>query len=120
MSLYVGWQHPEVFGGIGAFSPAFPPGQAELVKRIAVGPRPASRVYLDTGGREGRDMPADRLLPYWSWTFRRDVRRCRDALVAAGFTPGDDLRYVEDPAAMHREAAWAARLPGALRFLLHR
>ncbi len=37
MSLYAGWQRPEVFGGIGAFSPAFPPGQAELVKRIAGG-----------------------------------------------------------------------------------
>ncbi len=63
-------------------------------------------------------MRLDRVVPYWSWAFRRDVRRCRDALVSAGFTLGGDLRYVEDPAATHGEAAWAARLPDALRFLL--
>jgi len=29
----------------------------------------------------------------------------------------DGLRYVEDPTGDHSEAAWARRLPDALRFL---
>jgi hypothetical protein len=39
-------------------------------------------------------------------------------LVAKGYRPGRDIRYVVDEGATHSEAAWAARLPGALRFLL--
>jgi hypothetical protein len=35
-----------------------------------------------------------------------------------GYTPEVDLRYVEDPDGAHDESAWAARFPGAARFLL--
>jgi predicted alpha/beta superfamily hydrolase len=118
MSLYAGWERPDVFGAVAAFSPAFLPGQRVIVTRIGATPRPDSRVYLDTGGREGHDLRLDRILPLWSWSFRHDVRRCRDALVRAGFRDGVDLRYVEDRHAVHSEAAWAERLPDALRFLL--
>jgi predicted alpha/beta superfamily hydrolase len=107
-----------VFGAAAAFSPAFPPGQAAIIERLSSAPRPDVRIYLDTGGREGSDVRADRLVPLWSWSFRRDVRRCRDALLAAGYREGLDLRYVEEPDGLHREAAWATRLPEALRFLL--
>lgn len=120
MSLYAAWERPDVFGGMAAFSPAFLPGQGALVARLATRPHPEVRVYLDTGGREGSDMAIDRVLPLWSWSFRHDVRRCRDALLSAGLREGVDLRYVEDPHAAHEEAAWAARLPDALRFLLGR
>jgi predicted alpha/beta superfamily hydrolase len=120
MSLWCAWERPDRFGLVLAMSPAFPPGQARLLDlvRSPVG-RPL-RVHLDTGGREGRDVPSDRFLPRWSWGFRRDVRQTRDALLAAGLREGHDLRYVEDPPAVHREACWAARLPDALRFLLRR
>jgi hypothetical protein len=50
----------------------------------------------------------------------RDARRLRVQLVAAGLVEGADLRFVEDPDAIHHESAWARRLPGALRFLFGR
>jgi hypothetical protein len=40
-----------------------------------------------------------------------------ELLVAKGYRPGQDLRYVEDPDGEHTEASWARRLPDALRFL---
>jgi hypothetical protein len=43
------------------------------------------------------------------------VRDLRDALHARGCTR---MLYVEEDGALHREAAWAKRLPHALRFLL--
>lgn len=118
MSLYAAWERPDVFGAVAAFSPAFLPGQGRLIARLAATPHPDVRVYLDTGGREGSDLAMDRIMPLWSWSFRRDVRRCRDALLSAGLREGVELRYVEDPDAAHEEAAWAARLPDAFRFLL--
>ncbi len=118
MSLYAAWERPDVFGAAAAFSPAFLPGQGVLIARLAATPHPDVRVYLDTGGREGSDLAIDRVLPLWSWSFRHDVRRSRDALLSAGLRESVDLRYVEVPDAAHEEAAWATRLPAALRFLL--
>jgi enterochelin esterase-like enzyme len=37
---------------------------------------------------------------------------------AAGLVPGRDYAYREVAGGEHNEAAWARRLPGALRFLL--
>jgi predicted alpha/beta superfamily hydrolase len=118
MSLYAAWERPDIYGLVAAFSPAFPSGQAALLERLVSVPRPDLRIHLDVGGREGSMIRADRVVPLWSWLFRRDVRRCRDALLAAGFREGVDLRYVEEPGAVHREDAWAGRLSDALRFLL--
>ena len=120
MSLWCAWQRPDRFGRVLAMSPAFPPGQSVLLEQLR-GPRAdpgAVRVHLDTGGREGRDLRLDRIVPWWSAGFRRDVRRTRDALLAGGLRPGIDLRYIEDGKATHREAWWTRRLPDALRFLL--
>lgn len=46
------------------------------------------------------------------------ARRLRRLLLSQGSVEGRDLHYVEDRHAGHNEAAWAARLPEALRFLL--
>jgi hypothetical protein len=42
----------------------------------------------------------------------------RDALVEKGYRLDRDLKYVVEKGGEHNEAAWARRLPGALRFLL--
>jgi hypothetical protein len=44
----------------------------------------------------------------------------RDLLGQKGYRLGHELRYEEEEEASHNEAAWARRLPGALRFLLAR
>jgi predicted alpha/beta superfamily hydrolase len=118
MGLWCAWTRPDRFGGVLAMSPAYPPGQSVLLERLARRPAPSVRVHLDTGGHEGNDLRADRVLPLWSRAFRRDVRRTRDALLAAGLRDGETLQYVEVADARHEEAAWTARLPDALRFLL--
>jgi hypothetical protein len=44
----------------------------------------------------------------------------RDLLDRKGYGLGRDLQYQEEQEATHNEAAWARRLPNALRFLLAR
>jgi hypothetical protein len=63
------------------------------------------RIYLDVGRREGEET-------------LENARRLRDLLLAKGYRKGDGLRYVEDRAGGHEEAAWGHRLRAALPFLL--
>ncbi len=118
MSAWAGWERPDVFGLIGAMSPAFVEGQHRLIEHIRTAPKPALRMYVDIGTREGNQARWDRVFPLQSWRWVREIRMLRGALEAAGFRGGVDLRYVEDPRAIHHESAWARRLPDALRFLL--
>ena len=47
-----------------------------------------------------------------------NARRLRDLLLAKGYIQGVHLRYVEDRAGKHEEAAWGRRFRAALPFLL--
>jgi hypothetical protein len=47
------------------------------------------------------------------------VRRLKRILVRKGYRLFDELLHVEEKWATHQEAAWARRLPLALRFLLN-
>ena len=47
-----------------------------------------------------------------------DTRRLRDLLREKGYVSDEELCYVEGEGAAHDEAAWSARLPDALGFLL--
>ena len=55
------------------------------------------------------DLPDE---PGWELT-----RHLRDCLIDKGWQPEVDLSYVEIKGAGHSEAAWAARVEPALRFL---
>ena len=106
ISIYGMIAQPHVFGLACVMSPAIHWHDHGVARLIEQGRLPApARVHVDVGGREGARMTAD-------------ARRLRNALLAAGMELGRDLSYVEDPDADHNEAAWAARLPDALRFLL--
>ncbi|MEO6350734.1 MAG: alpha/beta hydrolase-fold protein [Candidatus Limnocylindrales bacterium] len=105
ISLHALTKHPDVFGMIGALSSSVFWNDYEILKLLAKLDGPRARVYVDMGGRE------------WRGGFD-DSRRIRDTLVDAGWVEGTDLMYVEERHAIHRENAWARRLPGALRFLL--
>ncbi len=118
ISLWAGFEHAPTFGFVGAMSLAVPRSQHALLDLIR---RPASRpdrIYLDVGGREGAHGVFDRTAEIRSRAFVRGVRHVRDALVEGGSREPGDLRYVEDPEAIHHESDWARRLPDALRFLL--
>jgi predicted alpha/beta superfamily hydrolase len=117
ISLWAAIRHPSTFGLVGSMSTAYPKGQSAVRRRLpGLDPAP-DRVYLDVGGHEGSFGPDPRIDRRWSAGILADARRTRDALIASGFDAPDRLRYVEDPEAIHQEAAWAARLPDALRFL---
>jgi predicted alpha/beta superfamily hydrolase len=107
ISLYGYLRYPQVFGFAAALSPSywFAGGRIlETVERIGA---PHGRLYLDIGGKEGRNGSA----------YMRGVRRLADLLRAKGYND-DNFLYVEDPQGQHNEQSWARRLPAALRFLL--
>ena len=59
-------------------------------------------------------------VPTYTSRYLAAAHRMRDLLERKGYRLGDQLRYQEEEEATHNEAAWARRLPGALRFLLAR
>jgi predicted alpha/beta superfamily hydrolase len=117
ISLWAAIEHPATFGLVGSMSTAYPGGQGAIVRRLRRLRVVPDRVYLDVGGHEGSMAPDPRTDRRWSAGFLADARRTRDALIDLGLEAPDRLRYVEDAEAIHRESAWAARLPEALRFL---
>ncbi|HEY6222960.1 MAG TPA: alpha/beta hydrolase-fold protein [Gemmatimonadales bacterium] len=105
ISLYAFFRLQSVFGFAGALSPSLWFGNEAIFDVVARSPRPAGRIYLDIGVREGE----------------RHVmlaRTMRDLLIARGFEPRRTLRYVEDKNGAHREADWGRRFRKALPFLL--
>jgi predicted alpha/beta superfamily hydrolase len=105
ISLYALMWVPRAFGFAGVMSPSVRWADYAALRLIEKGKLPPGRIHVDMGGDESDEMVAD-------------ARLLRDTLVAAGWDEGHDLRYVEDESAGHNEAAWSARLPDALRFLL--
>lgn len=108
ISLWAGLHHPEVFGGILAFSTPFDLGDGAAVIREAIAKRPAKpqRYYLDIGQLE--EEPAPGIV-----TLNQDVV---DRIGASGVKAAD-LRLVVDPAGVHNEGAWRRRFPEAITWL---
>ena len=104
-SLYALFCHPEVFGAAGAMSPSLWYGRRAIFPYLEAAPFVPGRIYVDVGTAEG------------AYTVT-DVQRLCGVLALKGYRPGQDLLYVEEEGATHSEAAWARRLPKALRFLL--
>ncbi|MBN1484861.1 MAG: alpha/beta hydrolase [Chloroflexia bacterium] len=121
ISLYAFFRHPEVFGLAGVISPALFFAREALFAYVAGADFVPGRIYVDVGTREGYNMVR------WPWgkkrfsqQYLRDVREMVELLRGKGYRLGEDLLYVEEEGAVHHESAWAARLPGALRFLLRK
>jgi predicted alpha/beta superfamily hydrolase len=72
---------------------------------VEAAPFQGGRIYLDVGRREGAET-------------LEDARRLRDLLLAKGYRNREQVRYVEDRAGGHEEAAWGHRIRAALPFLL--
>jgi len=107
LSLYAFFRRPETFGFAGAFSPSLWFAARRIFPYVAGAPLVPGRLYLDIGTAEGR-------------TAVVNARRMLDLLLRKGYRIGRNLLYVEECGARHSEAAWASRLPRALRFLLER
>lgn len=119
ISLYALFERPDVFGLAGAVSPSVGFARQAMIAYLEGAPFVGGRIYMDVGTREGAPRGRDPLeLRGEPGAYVRLVRDVRDILVRKGYREGPDLRYVEEEGALHNEAAWAARLPSALRFLL--
>src|SRR5207237_968989 len=103
--LYLGLQHPDVFGKLALLSTSVWWDQQVMLRRVQALPAKLPlHIWLDVGTEERRDtVDGARLL--------------RDALIERGWVPGADLRYFEAAGAAHDEGAWAARAHRFLTFL---
>ena len=103
VSLFLGLTRPDVFRRIAAMSPSVWWDKRAILAFVDRFNEPRPRIWLDVGGREGRDT-------------LRDARLLRDRLLQKGWNDGD-LGYLEDSRGDHSERAWARRAQPMLEFL---
>ena len=118
ISLYGYFHREHRFGFAGVMSPSFWFGKGAIFDYVQNAPYLPGKIYLDVGTREeGGSLVAFRKLARSRRTYG-SVRRMKRVLVRKGYRLRHQLRYVEEKWAGHNEAAWARRLPQALRFFL--
>lgn len=105
ISLYAFFRQPARFGFVGALSPALWYAEHAAFRHVEEAAFVPGRIYMDVGLAEGENAV-------------NDARAMRDLLVDKGYREGQELRWVEDEAGEHNEAAWGRRLRDALPFLL--
>jgi predicted alpha/beta superfamily hydrolase len=111
ISLYLAYQHPEVFSSAAVMSPALWWDDHRLTKEIAADPAPLkqARLWIDIGTDEGAMGDAKRNVD--------DVREFATVLQHAGMSEGKDYSVKIVEGAQHNEAAWSARFGEVLKFL---
>jgi predicted alpha/beta superfamily hydrolase len=119
ISLYAFFAYPEHFGLVGALSPSLWFARGRVMSTVRRCPPILGKIYLDVGTAEGARTASD-----MAW-IRAQLARSTTMdgelyalLVQKGYRPGREVMYVLEEGAQHNEAAWARRLPHALRFLL--
>ncbi len=117
ISLYGYFYRAETFGFAGVMSPAFWFARRAIFPYIHNRSYLPGKIYLDAGTAESRRWYS--LLPRRYFTsVTGDTQEMFQRLVKMGFQPGREVVCVEEEGGQHNEAAWARRLPAALRFLL--
>ncbi len=103
IALHLGLTRPDVFSRVAVMSPSVWWNNRTILQEFDrfEGQRP--RMWVDVGGREGRDT-------------LRDARTLRDRLQEKGWTRAN-FAYLEDPRGDHSERAWARRIRKVLEFL---
>lgn len=105
VSMHLGIRYPTVFGRLAVLSPSVWWDDRIIVREVEALPyKLPLRIWLDVGTREGEE----------AW---HDARLLRDALVAKGWTLGDDLTYEEAEGGEHNEQSWAGRIGRVLQHL---
>ena len=119
ISLYAFFQYPHTFGLVGAMSPSLWFANRAIFPYIQEAPFFPGKIYLDVGSLEYAGALDDGIAASRdAKPYQGSVQHLRDLLQQKGYRPGIDLFCVEEEGAAHQEAAWANRLPDALRFLL--
>jgi len=115
VSMWIGWNYPEVFSKVGAISTSIWWDKRSLIDEIRDTNREERRsklqIWLDVGTYEGGTGGFGRVSPMVS-----DSRDLRELLIERGFTLHRDLEYFEDVGSGHNEGAWRDRVDGPLTF----
>jgi len=99
----MGILYSEVFTRLIVMSPSIWWDDYAIFRLVGIlGEKPPLKIWLDTGTAEP------------GWELARDLR---NYLIDKGWQLDVDLTYLEVKGADHSEAAWAARVEAALRFL---
>lgn len=107
VSLFLGTVYNDVFGIVGAFSPAYWLLKNDLFKRIEAKIfLPETKIYHDMGSRETVFSRFTRVMQ--SHQLHRVMKK-------KGFDK-THLRMVIDPSGQHNELFWQERFPGFVRF----
>lgn len=112
-STYIAWQFPEFARHHALVSPAYwitanGKGKMEPIERLRRGKPRNVRLWLDSGTQDAPGRGHD---------GRYETLAARDALLANGYVEGPDFYYYLAKGAIHKESAWAARLPLIFQFL---
>jgi len=103
VTLAIGILYPRAFSRLIVMSPSIWWDYFAIYRLVdSIEQKPPLKIWLDTGTAE----------PGWE-----QARELRDRLFEKGWKLRDDLQYMEAKGADHSEAAWAARVDPALRFL---
>jgi predicted alpha/beta superfamily hydrolase len=105
ISLYLGFEHPEVYSRIAVLSPSLWWDHRSILRLINDQEvKTDLRIWLDIGTAEGM-------------RHLRDANLLERLLVKHGWQLGVDLAYVQAQGAVHDENAWSNRFGDVLRFL---
>jgi predicted alpha/beta superfamily hydrolase len=105
VSLFLGFEYPEVFGKIAVLSPSIWWNNRSILSFVeAPFTRPNLRIWLDMGMSEGAK-------------HLRDTDQLFRLLKRRGWREHIDLAYQRVPGGVHSEDAWASRFDDVLRFL---
>jgi predicted alpha/beta superfamily hydrolase len=114
VSLFLAWEHPDVFSRVGAMSTPYGWADGQILSYIEGRPAPTGvRVWIDMGTAEDQTDRNGDGVP----DVIEKHRAMRDILMEKGLSIPRTLRYVEDEGGVHNERAWAARFPRAVEFL---
>ena len=103
VTLAMGILFPQAFTRLVVMSPSIWWDDFAIYRLVdLIGEKPPLKIWLDTGTNE----------PGWE-----QARELCDRLIGKGWKLSGDLHYLEMEGADHSEAAWAARVEPALRFL---
>ena len=103
VTFAIGILYPQVFGRLMVMSPSIWWDNFAIYRLVdSIEQKPPLKVWLDIGTAE----------PGWE-----QARELVNRLLEKGWKLQKDLRYMEAQGADHSEAAWAARVEPALRFL---
>jgi predicted alpha/beta superfamily hydrolase len=105
ISLYLGWEHPDVFSKLAVMSPSLWWDHRSVLGIISQpGAKPDLKIWLDMGTGEGARQV-------------RDADLLEKMLLRSGWQSGVDLIYSKADGAVHDEQAWSERFGDVLRFL---